>query len=132
MRNRVFFPQEALDRWLVEDRVDLTVQELVIKPEERRYRIVDAIRVLREVTNGDDVYDVVGKVKTVNFLAELGAELLGSSMLIGDSAYDVVSGWLGHPVDTPEEHHGRRGGERDLAANDEELLTRRLVSPTSR
>lgn len=99
MYNRVFFPQEALDLWITEDQVELTDKELFIKAECRKYRIMDAIRVVREVTGTEDVYGIVGKVKSVSFLNELGAELLGSSMLIGDRAYDVVPGFLGSPIE---------------------------------
>jgi hypothetical protein len=98
MKNRLFFPQEALDVWVGEDRVEVTDQELVIKAISRGYRLMDAVRVLREVTGAEDAYEIVGKVKTVAYLNELGAELLGTSMLIGDNAYDVTPGFLVTPV----------------------------------
>ena len=36
------------------------------------------------------------------FLTELGAELLGDSMVLGDNAYRIIAGWLGTPVGTLE------------------------------
>jgi hypothetical protein len=126
MQNRVFFPQEALDLWISEDRVELAGKELVLKAEGRRYRISDAIRVLREVTGSADTYEIVGRVKSVNYLTELGAELLGTSMLIGDNAYDVVPGFLAAPLGTASE---LREGQAALSGSndDEELLARLLV-----
>ena len=47
-KNRVFFPQEALDRWLSEGRVEIAGSELTIPNERRRYRLVEAVRVLSE------------------------------------------------------------------------------------
>lgn len=98
MRNRVFFPQIALDEWLAEARVELRNDELLIKSENRKYRIIEGIRVLREVSGSADGHELVGKVKSKAFLDELGAEILESSMILGDNAYDVVPGFVGAPM----------------------------------
>jgi hypothetical protein len=135
MYNQVFFPQAALDEWVSKDLVELGEGVLVIKAERRHYRLVDALRVLSEVSGGGDVYGIVGKVKTVNYLAELGAELLGTSMLIGDCGYDVVSGFLGLPIGSFHEHRSRHPSSPDTSAfadrpepnSDEELLARHLM-----
>jgi hypothetical protein len=134
--NRVFFPQAALDQWISDGKVDLAGDELTIKPESRRYRIFEAARVVREVTGLQDVNELVGKVKTRQYLSGLGAELLETSMVLGDNAYDVVPGFVGAPVGTFEEHMadparaGNRGGASDggaTPASDEELLARFLL-----
>jgi len=127
MHNRVFFPQQALDGWVSQGRVEVSGRELTIRAENRRYRIVDAIRVLREVTHGQDEYDIVGQVKSVNFLVELGAELLGTSMILGESAYDVVPGFLGTPIGSFEDHRVANASPEAPTQSDEELLARYLV-----
>ncbi len=104
MRNRVFFPQAALDEWLTEDRVDLKHDELLIKNEGRRYRIIEAVRVMCEVTGTEDPNELIGRVKSRAFLSELGAEILEGSMIIGDNAYDVVQGFVGAPIGSFSEH----------------------------
>jgi hypothetical protein len=128
-KNRVFFPQDALDQWISEERVELVSTELVLKSENRRYRVVEAARVLAEVTGGDDTFELVGKVKSIVFLTELGAELLGSSMVLGDLAYEVVPGFLGTPIGSFAQH--RAGSvpppRAPLVTNDEEMLARFLV-----
>jgi hypothetical protein len=48
-KNRVFLPQAALDHWISEGKVELTGDELTIKPEGRRYRILEAARVMWSV-----------------------------------------------------------------------------------
>jgi len=68
MKNRVFFPQDALDEWVADDRVDFAADELTIKAESRRYRMIEAVRVLREVTDGKDPNELIGKVKSRNYL----------------------------------------------------------------
>lgn len=134
----MFFPSGALDEWVHADKIDLSATEFCIKAEGRRYRIVEAVRVLAEVTGGEDVYDIVGRVKTVNFLRELGAELLGSSMIIDDLAYDVAPGFVGSPVGTFASHltdPARRDAlaersdleVRKKPQSDEELLAQFLI-----
>jgi hypothetical protein len=131
--NRVFFPQEALDRWLSDGQVDLAGAELTIRARRRRYRLVEAVRVLAEVSGQSDAHELVGRVKTVAFLTELGAELLGESMVIGDNAYEVVPGWLGSPIGSFTEHRAELAELRGSSVpqrspgSDEELLADFLV-----
>jgi hypothetical protein len=106
--NRIFFPQDSLDRWIGESRVDLVGPELVIKAENRRYRVVEAIRVLSEVSGAPDLNEIVGKVKSVTFLSELGAEILGSSMVLGDNAYEIMPGFMGTAIGAFSEHRAQR------------------------
>ncbi len=131
MKNRVFFPQAALDEWLADDRVDLKHDELTIKSEGRRYRIIEAVRVLREVSGSTDVNEILGKVKSRAFLTELGAEMLESSMILGENAYDVVPGFVGAPVGSFAEHR-KSIHEVPIAAksltSDEELLASFLTT----
>jgi hypothetical protein len=107
-KNRVFFPQEALDRWLAEGKIEISGSELTIPNERRRYRLVEAVRVISEEASHTDPDELVGRVKTMLFLTELGAELLGDSMVLGENAYRVVAGWLGTPVGSLEEHRAER------------------------
>jgi hypothetical protein len=139
-KNRVFFPQTALDQWISEGKVELSGDELTIKAEARRYRILEAARVTSECTGLPDANELVGRVKTRLHLSELGAELLEDSMVLGDNAYDVVPGFLGAPVGTFEEHitgsarvEARRSipsakaSEAAPPASDEDLLARFLL-----
>ncbi|MBX3184426.1 MAG: hypothetical protein KIT72_02130 [Polyangiaceae bacterium] len=128
--NRVFFPQAALDGWIAEDRVELTRSELVIKAEGRRYTLTEAVRVLGEVTSGEDVYGVVGKVRERGALEAAGAELFESSMVWGEYAFEVVPGWLGLPVGSFDAHITGRVRREALApesSNDEDLLANFLM-----
>ena len=67
-----------------------------------------------------------------SYLSELGAELLGASMIVGDLAYEVVPGFLGSPIGSFSE---RRAGSipppRPVGAigpkSDEELLAQFLM-----
>ncbi|MFT3766336.1 MAG: hypothetical protein QM820_12620 [Minicystis sp.] len=128
MRTRVFFPQTALDEWVGENRVDIKGEELTLKNEGRRYRIIEAVRILREVTGADDPHELLGRVKTRGFLVELGAELLEGSMILGDNAYDVIQGFVGAPVGSFAEYKKSAPKSVAGAGSDDELLGRFLAS----
>ena len=126
-KNRIFFPQEALDAWLVDAHVELTGEQLTMKSEGRKYRITEAARILREVTGLPDGFDLIGRVKSKAYLGELGAELLESSMILGENAYDVVPGFLGLPIGTFAQHLAERPEGRKGPGSDEELLGQFLL-----
>jgi hypothetical protein len=134
MENRVFFPQAALDQWIVDGTVDLQGSELTIVAEARRYRLAEAAHVLRDVSGTNDPHELVGRVKTRAYLEQLGAEIVETSMLVGDAAYDVEPGWIGTPVGTFAEHltsearRKARGGKAGPdPKTDEDLLARFLA-----
>jgi hypothetical protein len=120
MRTRIFFPQEILDLWVADDSVDFGSDEISLKSQGRKYRTVEAVRILVEVTGGGDPNELVGKVKSRAFLAELGAEILEGSMVIGDNAYDVVQGFAAEPVGSFEEF--KAANPTVTARSDEEIL----------
>ena len=128
MQNRIFFPQAALDHWVVEGQVELAGNQLTIVGEDRRYRIAEAVHVLKEVTGQPDDNDVIGKVKSRVYFEELGAEILEDSMIIGNNAYEVKTGWLGAPTSTFAEHLAHKTGSfKEEAKTDEDLLARFLL-----
>jgi hypothetical protein len=129
MKNRVFFPQNALDDWLADDRVELKNDELTIKSEGRRYKIIEAIRILREVSNSPDAHEILGRVKSRAFLSELGAEVLEHSMILGDNAYDVIPGFVGAPIGAFNEHAlGQRSPRTRALTSEEDLLASFLAT----
>jgi hypothetical protein len=128
MENRIFFPQAALDEWIVEGTVELQDGELTIVPAGRRYRLAEAVRVVRDVSGGGDA-ELVGRVKARTYLEQLGAEIVETSMLLGDAAYDVEPGWVGIPSVAFAEYAASSakkpsGPGPGGATTDEELLAR--------
>jgi hypothetical protein len=117
-KTRMFFPQTLVDRWVATGEAALSNSVLTLRREGTRYRLVDAVRVLGEVTGTPDRFDVAGRVKTIGFVTELGAEVLGDSMVLGDNAFETVIGWLGTPMAVDRASHP--------PGSDEELLARFL------
>ena len=91
------------------------------------------MRIVTEVTGANDDRKIIGKVKAKRALDEIGAELLETSMILGENAYDVVPGWVGTPVGPfndhllSEERMTARAGKTDIGTgphSEEELLQR--------
>lgn len=139
MQNRVFFPQTALDQWIVDGAVDLQGGALTLVGEGRTYEVGEAVRVLREVSGAGDTAQLVGKVKSLEWLQQQGAEIVETSMLLGEAAYDVDPGWMGVPVGAFSERgpesgaggtkkgKGKKATKHGPPKTDEELLARFLA-----
>jgi hypothetical protein len=141
MQNRVFFPQTALDQWIVDGAVDLQGGALTLVGEGRTYEVAEAVRVLREVSGAGDAAQLVGKVKPRAMLEQQGAEIVETSMLLGEAAYDVDPGWMGVPVGafsesgaeagaggtTKKGKGGKKATKHGPPKTDEELLARFLA-----
>jgi hypothetical protein len=102
-KNRVFFPQQALDSWLEQGRIALVDDEMTLKPDGQRYRLSSAIRILAEVAEGNDPHDLVGKVKTIEQISGMGGDHQADSLVLGDNAYQVIEGFLGDTHDDAEQ-----------------------------
>jgi hypothetical protein len=114
MKNRVFFPQPLLDVLMDGGKIDVSSEEIVLTETGHRYRVVEAVRVLAEVTDGHDPHDLCGRVKSRIFLQELGAELLGDSMIVAEKAFESLTGFIGLPL-------GPAPGKPSAGAEDEIL-----------
>ena len=109
--SRLFWPQELLDQWIVDEKISLDGERLTIQKEGRTYRVRQAVYFTADVGDGDDVHNLVGRVKEVQQLDEMGAEKYMDSVLIQDSAYQIVSGFVGEAFSIVE-------GKTDETADD--------------
>lgn len=95
-RNRVFFPQHALETWVEEGKARLVGETLAI-PGGHRLELQGALRFTAELTESGDPHGLVGKVKTLEDVEALQGEHSSDSVVIGDEAYEVVEGFLATP-----------------------------------
>lgn len=101
--HRLFVSQETLDRWLGDDRAEVDGEQLTLKEEGVRYRLVSAVHFLKEVADGGDGARLVGKVKSMDGVTALGGEYCQGSVILGDDAYEVIEGFLAEPVERAED-----------------------------
>lgn len=101
--NRVFFPQEALDAWLEDERITLDGDIMILNQEQQRFKLSTAFRFLKEVADGGDANNLVGKVKTKEQIEALEGEHCSDSVIIGDDAYEIVEGFVGELLPETEQ-----------------------------
>ena len=115
---RLFLPQAQLEEWALEDKADVKDGVLVVTGEEGVYPVSPAVHVVQLVT-GEDTHGLVTKVKTEDQLKTLGAEQMADSVLLGDTAYEVVPGYVAEVSVSPSDAgsvDGKPGSEADLLA----------------
>ena len=88
--NRLFWPQELLDEWVVEEKAAIEGDVLSTAEDRLRYKLAQAVHFVADVADGSDPHRLVGKVKEIATLEAMGAEHYMDSVLIEDSAYQVV------------------------------------------
>ena len=115
---RLFLPQTTLEEWALEDKADLRDGKLVIQGDGGAWPVEGAVHFVRIVA-GSDVQKLVSRVKTDPQLAKLGCERLEDSVVLGDSAYEVVPGYVAQiAAPAAGKHSDARQGssEADLLA----------------
>ncbi|MBN1769616.1 MAG: hypothetical protein JXB32_00010 [Deltaproteobacteria bacterium] len=99
MAVRFFISQDVLDGLVAEEQATIDGEQLVVSSRNLQARVEPAVYFLREVEGKPDPNELVGKVKTEEALALRGADHFRKSVILGDSAYDVVEGYLGTAVE---------------------------------
>jgi hypothetical protein len=108
MPAKVFIPQEAIDSWLLGDRVDVEGETLRLREHDVTVRLVPGY-FFSKLQAGDDAQGLLGRVKAKAAVLALGAEVYMSSVILGETAYEVEMGFVGKAV-------GASGDEALLAA----------------
>ena len=96
--NRLFWPQEMMDDWIIDEKASIEDDLLTIIGENMTYRLSQAVHFVADVGDGSDQHSLIGKVKELSTLQKMGCEHYMDSVLLGDSAYEVVQGFTGIPV----------------------------------
>jgi hypothetical protein len=90
--SRVFVPQEALEAWLSAGRVHMVGETLFV--DGQAFALEGAVRFVSEVAGGADEHSLLGRVKTMTQVDNLGGEHVAASVVLGDNAYEVIEGFL--------------------------------------
>jgi hypothetical protein len=93
MATRLFLPESRLEEWIASGRAELQDEGIRLLPEGVPLSLESACHV-RSLVEGRDANEWVGRVKGERWLREAGAEILGTAMIFGDSAYEIVPGFL--------------------------------------
>lgn len=95
---RLFLSHEALDQWVGAERASINGDKLTDHQNGHQFELREGVRFLAEVTGQADLHGLVGKVKELEALVSLGGEHMADSVLLGDNAYQVQTGFVGRPL----------------------------------
>jgi hypothetical protein len=100
MSFKIFIPQELVDAWVTADKVDLVGETLTFRNSRISLWVVPGFY-FDHVSGGiDEAHKLLGRAKTKAAVNALGAEAYMSSVIVGETAYDVETGFLARPVDS--------------------------------
>jgi hypothetical protein len=108
-RNRAFFSQDLVDAWLADGRIAIDGEIMRLTTDDSAFRLESAVLFQVEVSGAEDTLALCGKVKTLEAVAELPGEHATGSVVVGDNAYEVMDGFVGHLMPGSD-------GQRALAA----------------
>jgi hypothetical protein len=99
MAVKIFIPQDQVDTWVTTDKVDLAGEVMTFRKSRISLRVVPAY-FFDHVSAGSDARPaLLGRVKTKAAVHALGAEVYLSSVIVGETAYDVAAGLVGKPIE---------------------------------
>lgn len=113
---KLFLPQNTLEEWALEDKADVKDGKLTIPGDNASFPVAAAVHFLKVVSGTDDK-KLVRKVKALELLQQMGAEHLADSVILGETAYEVVPGYTTDvPTAAPSKPAQKPNPEADLLA----------------
>ena len=96
--SRLFISVERLDNWTAEGRASLEGDRMTLTELGRSFAMKPAVCFTKVTGSETDPHDLVGRVKSKEAIDAMGGEQFESSVIYGDSAYDVIDGFIGEPL----------------------------------
>ncbi|MGE0546443.1 MAG: hypothetical protein AB7O24_21685 [Kofleriaceae bacterium] len=96
--SRLFISLERLEAWTSEGRASYDGDRMTLTQLKRSFSMQPAVHFVRATGQDHDPHDLIGRVKSKDALATMGAEQFANSVIYNDTAYDVVEGFIGEPL----------------------------------
>ena len=97
MALKLFISQEALDSWMSAEGVILEGEILRLAGSNIALRLVPGCH-FNGVQAGNDESALLGRVKSKAAVTAMGAEMYMDSVILGETAYEIETGFLAKPV----------------------------------
>lgn len=99
MAARVFISQSAIDSWVSSEQAELAGNRLTFRAHPGALQLAPASLFRRVSAGQTDPHSLVGKVLDEEAVLAMGGETYMSSVLLGETAYDVEPGFVGEPAE---------------------------------
>jgi hypothetical protein len=95
---KLFISQSTIDAWVAADQADVAGDVLTLRGVGGALRLA-AASLFRSVSAGsDEAQKLLGRVKAEEAIASLGGEVYLTSVILGETAYEVDPGFLATPA----------------------------------
>lgn len=95
---KVFIAQAVIDAWVAADRVDVSGPVMSLRGSPGAWELRPASWFVNISAGSDEAQRLLGKVKDEEAVAALGGEAYMSSVIVGETAYEVQPGFLATPA----------------------------------
>jgi len=97
VKQKIFIPQEKLEAWVNEGKMSFSDNVVTtLSGEKASYKLIPAYKFLKLTSGSEDAPDLLGTVKTKDELKGLNPDIFLDSIIIGDLAYEVETGYIGN------------------------------------
>jgi hypothetical protein len=96
--SRLFISVERLDNWTAEGRASLEGTRMTLTELGRSFEMKPGVCFVKATGQDHDPNELVGLVKSKEWLEANGGEQFESSVIYKDTAYDVIDGFIGEPL----------------------------------
>jgi len=96
--SRLFISIDRLDNWTAEGRATLDGDRMTLTELNRAFAMKPGVCFVKATGQDPDPNDLVGLVKSKEWLESNGGEQFESSVIFRDTAYDVIDGFIGEPL----------------------------------
>lgn len=118
---KLFLPQSVLEEWALGDKADIRDGKLVVNAEKVAFPVTPAVH-FAKLVSGNDEKKLAAKVKTQQQVDALGVEQMMDSALLGESAYEIVTGYIAEVPVQPQ-----KGADKKKVSPESDLLASYLL-----
>ena len=99
MSVKVFIPQDVVDSWITADKVELSGEIMTFRGLGVTLRMVPGVYFDHVAGGSDEGHNLLGRIKVKAAISAMGAEVYMSSVILGETAYEVEAGFVAKPLD---------------------------------
>jgi hypothetical protein len=96
--SRLFISMERLEEWSSEGRASLEGDRMTLLELGQVFAMKPAVYFTSITGSDQDPASLVGLVRSEEELQEMGADHMATSVICGETAYEVINGFLGEPL----------------------------------
>ena len=97
VKKKIFLPQDKLENWVSDGKISFSDNVITtLTGNKVKYKLVPAYKFLKLTSGEKDEQNLLGTVKTKEDIKHLKPDIFMDSIIIGDMAYEVETGYIGN------------------------------------